>query len=211
MNDAQPFHRADRHLQTSVCRSMPNVKIPWFEAGDLRMGSLILFLVTVAVAYIVDAVLVGAFLYVLRSRFSLNLSKISAPLTLLIIFAFLDLFWIPAIVVLDGRIRILNHTIATTLGLSGETTFVELFSVGWFDLLVWAMQVLVAVWVADKLGERRLVTRPTHCLEGRTQKPSMNRSPYFDRHSAFTFRPKGKVLPSVNFTCPSSMISPKVF
>ena len=53
------------------------------------MGSSILVLATGAVAYIVDAVLVGTFLYVLRSRFSLNLSKINAPLTLLIIL----LFW----------------------------------------------------------------------------------------------------------------------
>ena len=59
---------------------------------------------------------------------------------------------------LDGRIRILNPTIANTLGLSGETTFVELFSLGWFDLLLWAMQVLVAVWVADKLGQQRITT-----------------------------------------------------
>ena len=124
------------------------------------MGSLILFLVTTAVAYLVDAVLVGALLYVLRSRFSLRFSKISGPLVLLAIFAFLDLYWMPAAAALDVRFRILNQAVADLLGLSGEIPVVELFGIGWFDLFVWAMQVLVAIWVADKLGQERLATLP---------------------------------------------------
>jgi hypothetical protein len=98
------------------------------------VGSLILFLATTAFAYLVDAVLVGVLLYVLRSRFSLRFSKISGPLALSAIFAFLDLYWIPAAMALDVRFRILNQVIADLLGLSEEIAVVELFGFGWFDL-----------------------------------------------------------------------------
>jgi hypothetical protein len=47
------------------------------------MTSLILLLVTAAMSYLLDAVLMGVLVYVLRDRFSLKLSKMSAPLVLL--------------------------------------------------------------------------------------------------------------------------------
>jgi hypothetical protein len=120
------------------------------------MTPLIVILVTGASLYLLDAVLMGVLLYVLRERYSLKLSKMSAPLLLLMTFAFLDLYWMPAAAALDIRLRILNHTAAELLGVVGEISVIELLDIGWFDLLVWAIQVVVALWIADKLGSQSL-------------------------------------------------------
>jgi hypothetical protein len=121
------------------------------------MLSLILVLVTGASLYLLDAVLIGVLLYVLRDRYSLKLSKMSAPLLLLMTFAFFDVYWIPAAAALDIRLRILNHTAAELLGVVGEISVIDLLDIGWFDLLVWVMQVVVAVWVADKFSSQSLL------------------------------------------------------
>ncbi len=115
------------------------------------MGSLILLLATAVIAYILDAIFVGALLYTLRSRYPLSSSKIRTSLVLMAIFAFLDLYWMPAAIALDLRVRILNQTVADFLSLPGERAAIEVFGFGWFELFIWSMQVLVAVWVANKL------------------------------------------------------------
>ena len=82
----------------------------------------------------------GAFLHVLRDRFSLKWSKMSAPVVLLLTFAFVDLYWMPAAAALDIRLRILNDTAAEFLGLRGEISLAEAYDIGWFDLLVWSFK-----------------------------------------------------------------------
>jgi hypothetical protein len=52
------------------------------------MPSLILILVTGPSLYLLDVVLMGLLLYVLRDRYSLKLSKLSAALLLLMTFVF---------------------------------------------------------------------------------------------------------------------------
>jgi hypothetical protein len=53
-------------------------------------------------------------------------------------------------------LRILNHAAAELLGIVGEISIIDLLDVGWFDLLVWVTQVVVAVWVANKLSSQSL-------------------------------------------------------
>jgi hypothetical protein len=120
------------------------------------MASLILILVRRASLYLLDAVLMEVLLYALRDRYSLRLSNMSAPLVLFAAFAFLDLYWMPAAAALDVRLRILNETLAELLGVIGEFSVIELLDIGWFDLLVWVMQVVVALWVAGKLSSQSL-------------------------------------------------------
>jgi hypothetical protein len=44
----------------------------------------------------------------------------------------------------DIRVRILNHTAAEVLGVVVEISVIDLLDIGWLDLLVWFMQVMVA-------------------------------------------------------------------
>lgn len=114
------------------------------------MGSLILLLATAVIAYLVDAICRSTSVS-LRSRYPSSFSKIRTFLVLLAIFAFLDLYWMPAAIALDVRFRIQNQTVADFLSLPGERAAIEVVGFGWFELFIWSMQVLVAVWVANKL------------------------------------------------------------
>jgi hypothetical protein len=129
------------------------------------MRSVIILLTTIAFDRLVQAVLIGALLDVLRYRFSLRFSKVRDLLILLAIFAFLDLYWLPALTILDARIRVLNPEITNVMGLSKETPLIELVGFGWLDLFIWWMQIIVAVWVADKLAEQRPERVPNTSLQ----------------------------------------------
>jgi hypothetical protein len=76
------------------------------------VGSLILLLATAMIAYVVDAIFVGALLCTLRSRYPLSFSKVRTFLVLLAIFAFLEFSWMPAAIALDVRFGIQNETVA---------------------------------------------------------------------------------------------------
>ena len=79
-------------------------------------------------------------------------------MVLLATFAFLDLYFVPAAAALDIRVRILNQTVAEWLGLFGEISVIQLSDIGWFDLFVCVVQVVVAMWVADTLGAQSFST-----------------------------------------------------
>ena len=73
-------------------------------------------------------------------------------LGLLVLFAVLDFYWVPAAVALDLTLKIGNPSAAAVFG--GELPATEMLSLGWFEVLVWVTQGLVAVWVADRLSRR---------------------------------------------------------
>lgn len=112
---------------------------------------------TAAASYIIDTLLVGMALYVFATRFGWNLSSRKLPLFLLVIFAFLDLYVIPALMVLDATVTVHNDSVAQLFGLSRHTPLLELFGFGWYEILIWLAQSLLALWVANKLSGRESV------------------------------------------------------
>ena len=113
---------------------------------------------TAAASYIIDALLVGIAVYVFAIRFGWNLSSRKLPLLLFLIFALLDLYVIPAVMVLDATFTVRNQSIAQLLGFSQHTPLIELFGFGWYQVLFWLAQSLLALWVASKLrGSKSVV------------------------------------------------------
>ena len=110
-----------------------------------------LLVLTAAFAYLFDAFLVGALFALFRVRHNWRLPRWPALLILLVVFVVVDTYWLPAVTVLDARLTIGNTRIAKALGVSGEVPLINFFSIGWFDVLVWGVQVVVASWVADRL------------------------------------------------------------
>lgn len=118
---------------------------------------MVLVIATAVFAYLIDAFLVGTFLVACKLRCGWRVSNWLAPFILMVVFAFLDTYWIPAVTVLDARIVIGNSRVAKALGVSGEFPVTNFLSIGWFDVLVWGAQVIVAAWVAGWLLPRRKV------------------------------------------------------
>ena len=118
-------------------------------------GSVLLFVASGVFAYAVDGVLVGALVGALRLRSggpSLNRRLL---LGLVVLFAALDLYWIPAILALDLTFKIGNPKAAAVLG--SEFEGAEMITFGWFEIVVWVIQGLVAVWIADRLSRPRAI------------------------------------------------------
>ena len=112
--------------------------------------AIVLAIVSGAVAYLLDGVFVGAVLAAFRLRSRRSVSRLWLFAGLLIVFAALDLYWLPAVLALDLTLKIGNPNVAALLG--SEFPAAGLVSLGWFDFLVWAAQGLVAIWVADRLS-----------------------------------------------------------
>lgn len=116
------------------------------------MTAVMLTVVSLAVAYAIDAVLVGALLGASRLRSGRpRLGRGLFPL-LFAVFASLDLYWIPAVAALDLQLHVGNPGAAAFFGETLPAT--ELVGRGWFDIAAWGAQCLVAVWVADRISRR---------------------------------------------------------
>lgn len=102
-----------------------------------------------------NSLLIGVLFYVLRSRYAFNASTGASVLLLYATFAVLDLYWLPAIAVLDARLIISNRAITDPLGMSNEFAVVDLFGPKWIDIAVWLAQTLIATCIASKLESTR--------------------------------------------------------
>ena len=74
--------------------------------------AVILVFLTAALAYLIDALFVGIALGAFAIRFEWNLSSRKVPLILFLIFGCLDLYSIPALVVLDAMVTVHNTAVA---------------------------------------------------------------------------------------------------
>ena len=115
---------------------------------------MVVFIITGVILYLIDTFLIGVLLAFWRLRWGQHLSRRLTPFVLMVIFAFLDTYWLPTVIALDLRIVIGNSRAAEALGVSGEVPLINLIGFGWFDVLVWGVQVIVAAWVADRLLPR---------------------------------------------------------
>ncbi|MEK6582483.1 MAG: hypothetical protein AABY50_02275 [Nitrospirota bacterium] len=101
---------------------------------------MIVFIVTVFFDYLLTTILVGITFFSLFGR------KIKMPFSrkslfaLFCIFAFLDTYYLPTLFSLDATLEIGNKQIAEFFDLKGKVNLSDIFSVGWFDVILWAIQ-----------------------------------------------------------------------
>jgi hypothetical protein len=111
-------------------------------------------LITVVFGYLIDALLVGIALGMFSIRFEWNLSSRKIPLILFLVFGFLDLYALPALVALDATITVRNTAVAELMNLYPNYPFVELLGFGWYEIIIWLGQVLVALLVMNKIAQK---------------------------------------------------------
>ena len=117
------------------------------------MTAVILAIATGMFGYLTQAILVGAALGAIRLRSGGPPLNRRVFLGLFGVFALLDLYWIPCIWSLDVYVRIRNPSAAAVFGeypLAGVSGFTL------FDAVLWAIQGVVAVWVAERLSRTRV-------------------------------------------------------
>ncbi len=116
---------------------------------------------TVAFDYLLKAVLVGMAFYALfgqragRSHGRRNLYILFA------VFAVLGLYELPAVWSLDATITVGNKEIADFFSLEEKAHLSDLYTIDWWDIIVWLLQAVVASHVADRLCRGAPGQRPS--------------------------------------------------
>jgi len=111
-----------------------------------------LVVATLAFEYASEATFVGMGLALLRSTGTVARAGALQIALLFVLFAFLDSYWLPALRALDASVSVGNASIAQLLGAQGTLPAAQLVELGLLDTAVWAIQVGIALWVANRFG-----------------------------------------------------------
>ena len=112
---------------------------------------MIILISTVILIYLIDAFLVGISFFSLKNRFQWRISRRLSLIILFIIFAFLGSYMLPMVIVLDITYTVGNAYIARLLDLKPNECFAELFGFGFFEIIVWAAQSLLAAVIGEMI------------------------------------------------------------
>jgi len=106
---------------------------------------------TIILIYLIDTFLVGVSFFSLKDRFQWHISKRLSLIILFVIFAFLEIYILPMVIVLDLTYTVGNADIAKFFDLKPNERFAELFGFGLFEIIVWALQSLFAAVIGEMI------------------------------------------------------------
>jgi len=112
---------------------------------------MIVFIITSAIIFLIDAVLVGISFYALKARFKWDISPKLCFLILLLLFILLENSLLPILYVADVTITVGNESIATRMGIMPNEPAVNLFQFGLGDWILWCIEALIGGYVGSKL------------------------------------------------------------
>ena len=107
---------------------------------------------TAMFAYAIDAILVGASFVFAKRRYFPTWSKRSDLAVLILIFAFLEVVWIPAVTELNMSISFGNAAVYGLFGLNNPVDGIDLFGFDMVSALGCLAEALLARAVAYKLS-----------------------------------------------------------
>jgi hypothetical protein len=117
------------------------------------------FLATMAFDYIFQAMLVGITFFAVFGHESEFVQSKKVVVVFMIIFALLDLYWLPAVEVLDVSVKFGNSSMAKLLGAKEEyIKLSEIVSLGWFDIFEWLAKSAIA-WFSGNFVYERITRR----------------------------------------------------
>ena len=108
----------------------------------------------IIIAYLIESVAIGISFYALfGERIGFRYNRL-AFLGLLIVFAILDSYWVPAIVPLDMTVTFGSKEAASSLEVESGIRVNDLIDFGWFEIIVWVAQTAIGYFVGMKVYER---------------------------------------------------------
>lgn len=117
------------------------------------MIKLILFLL---LAYSVDILLVGLSFSAIKKAFRINISIVFSIVILMILFSIIDNMIIPLVNILDLTFTIHNKEIADFLEVNENIPAAALYSIDYFDIILWFVESIIALFVIDKKVTKKL-------------------------------------------------------
>lgn len=105
-------------------------------------------------AYLISSIAVGISFYAfLGERIGLRYNRL-AFFGLLVVFAILDMYWVPAIIPLDMTVSFGSKEVVSALELESEIRVNDIIDFGWFDVDEWLVQTIIGYFVGMKTYER---------------------------------------------------------
>ena len=112
---------------------------------------LVIVISNIILLYLIDTFLVGMTFYCLKNRFQWHISYRTCMVILFIIFAFMEYSLLPMSLFLDLTFTVGNPDIAKFFHLRPNEPVMNLFGFGFFEIMIWAAQSLLAAFIGEKI------------------------------------------------------------
>ena len=112
---------------------------------------LIILTLSVILIYAIDTFLVGISFYALKNRFHWRISTQMNLVILFLIFALLENYILPLLIVLDVSYTVGNPEIVEFFDLKPNEPALELFGFGIFAIITWLIQSVLAAVIGEKI------------------------------------------------------------
>ena len=109
------------------------------------------FIITSAIIFLIDSLLVGISFYALKVRFKWIISPKLCFVILLLLIIIFENSLLPILYVADVTFTIGNESIAKRMGIMPNEPAVNLFQFGLGDWILWCFQALIGGYVGSKL------------------------------------------------------------
>jgi hypothetical protein len=117
---------------------------------------MIIIFLSVILIYLIDTFLVGITFYSLKNRFQWHISNRMTLLVLFLIFAFLENYILPLLIVLDVSFTVGNSEIAELFDLKFNEPALELFGFGLYEIITCLIQSVLAALIGEKIIMKKL-------------------------------------------------------
>jgi len=112
---------------------------------------LVIIISNIILLYLIDTFLVGITFYSLKNRFQWHISYRTSLLILFIIFALIEYSLLPMLFFLDLTFTVGNADIAKFFHLKPNEPAMNLFGFGFFEIMIWAGQSLLASFIGEEI------------------------------------------------------------
>ena len=113
--------------------------------------NVVIFIVSIFLAYAIDTILVGIAFQALSNRFGWRISYRKSLGSLFLVFAFIDCYLWPAFIIADVTYTVRNEALARFLNLGPDEALIDLFEPGTFEFFVWSIETLIARYLGEKI------------------------------------------------------------
>ena len=109
------------------------------------------FIITSAIIFLIDSMLVGISFYALKARFKWVISPKLCFVILLLLFIIFENSLLPILYVAEITITVGSDSIANMMGIMPNEPAVNLFQFGLGDWILWCIEALIGGYVGSKL------------------------------------------------------------
>jgi len=120
---------------------------------------LVIFILSILLIYAVDIFFVGVTFQAIANKYQWEITPKKTIIILFFIFAIIDNYLLPLVILADVTITIRNDAIASLLEIPPDYPIINLFEFGLFEIFSWAIQAALAGLLGQKILKTNNIKR----------------------------------------------------